>query len=450
MVFAWNAANAAHLYRRAGFGATAQQIDVALAQGFEKTLTALLKPDKPMPKPGKKTLNDLYRLQTWWLTRMVKSQHPLHDRMTLFWHNHFATANSKVQNLPWMHHHVAMLHDNALGDFRALVDGVSRDPAMLVWLDNWENVVGSINENYAREIQELFTTGVFDKTETPNYTEDDVIAAARAFTGWTLDGDKFLFADYLHDDGIKTFKGVTGALNGDDVIDILVDDPATAQRLAKKLWSYFAYPIELDDPLADELAAVYVASGRNIGAVVEAIFRHNMFFSDTAKRSLVKGPVDWFVSSLRLMGAKPKKSHPYEIGGAIQSMGQSLYNPPTVFGWDEGLAWVSTSGMLERAASAEWMADARNKYAPVTFNAVKLMGKKKDWAGMDAAAVVAYVLGQLDLPDADAGTSATLQDYAAADPDGNPQPVTVDADYIDMKVRGLIALILSGPEYQLA
>src|SRR6187401_918756 len=169
VVFAWNAANAAHLYRRAGFGATAQQIDVALEQGFEKTLTALLKPDKPMPKPGKKTLNDLWRLQTWWLSRMVKSQHPLHDRMTLFWHNHFATANSKVQNLSWMH----------------------RQIAMLIWLDNWENVAGSINENYAREIQELFTTGVFDKTGTPNYTEDDVIAAARAFTGWTLDGDKF-------------------------------------------------------------------------------------------------------------------------------------------------------------------------------------------------------------------------------------------------------------------
>ena len=450
MVFAWNAANAAHPYRRAGFGATAQQIDVALEQGFEKTLTTLLKPDKPMPKPGKKTLNDLWRLQTWWLSRMVKSQHPLHDRMTLFWHNHFATANSKVQNLSWMHRHIAMLHDNALGDFRALVDGVSRDPAMLIWLDNWENVAGSINENYAREIQELFTTGVFDKTETPNYTEDDVIAAARAFTGWTLDGDKFQFADYLHDDGVKTFKGTTGALNGEDIIDILVDDPATAQRLAKKLWSYFAYPIELDDPLADELAAVYVASGRSIGAMVEAIFRHNSFFSDLAKRTVVKGPVDWFVSSLRLMGAKPKKSHPYEIGGAIQAMGQSLYNPPTVFGWDDGLAWVSTSGMLERAASAEWMADARNKYAPITFNPVKLMGKKKDWTGMDAAAVVAQVLGQLDLPDADSGTAATLQEYAAADQNGDPQPVAVDEDYIDVKVRGLIALILSGPEYQLA
>ena len=450
MVFAWNAANAAHLYRRAGFGATAQQIDVALEQGFEKTLTNLLKPDKHMPKPGKKTLNDLWRLQTWWLSRMVKSQHPLHDRMTLFWHNHFATANSKIQNLAWMHRQIAMLHDNALGDFRALVDGVSRDPAMLVWLDNWENVAGSINENYGRELMELFTTGVFDKNETPNYTEDDVVAVARAFTGWTLDGDGFTFAPWQHDEGDKTFKGVTANFDGGDIIDLLVDDPATAQRLAKKMWSYFAWPIELNDPLADELAAVYVASGRSIGAMVEAIFRHNAFYSDEAKRAVVKGPVDWFVSSLRLMGAKPKKSHPYEIGGAIQAMGQSLYNPPTVFGWDDGLAWVSTSGMLERAASAEWMADARNKYAPITFNPVKLMGKKKDWAGMDAAAVVALVLGQLDLPDADAGTAATLQEYAAADQNGDPQPVAVDEDYIDVKVRGLIALILSGPEYQLA
>jgi uncharacterized protein (DUF1800 family) len=370
--------------------------------------------------------------------------------MTLFWHNHFATANSKVQNLPRMHRHVALLHNKAFGDFRALVDGVSRDPAMLVWLDNWENVADAINENFARELMELFTTGVFDKTGTPIYTEDDVVSVARAFTGWTLNGETFVFAPWLHDHGFKGFKGIMGAFNGDDIIDMLVDDAATAQRLAKKLWSYFAYPIELDDPLADELAAVYFSSGRNIGTMVEAILRHDMFFSDLAKRAVVKGPVDWFVSSLRFMGAKLKKSHPYEIGGAIQAMGQSLYNPPSVFGWDEGLAWVSASGMLERAASAEWMADARNKFAPITFDPAKLLGEDQDWAGMDAAAVVALLLERLDLPDADAGTAATLQEYAVADPHGNPQPVVVDEAFIDVKVRGLIALILSGPEYQLA
>ncbi len=450
MVVTWNAANAAHLHRRAGFGVTPKKLEQALDKGFEKTLAGLLKPDKPQGKPSKKTFNDLWRMQTWWLDRMVKGGHPLSDRMALFWHNHFATANSKVQNLKWMHRHVKLLRDNALGNFRDLVDGVSRDPAMLVWLDNWQNWADSINENYARELMELFTTGVLDKDGQPNYTEEDVVTVARAFTGWTLDGDEFFFADWAHDHGLKTFKGLTGDLDGVDIIDSLVTDPATAQRLAQKLWSYFAWPVALDDPLADELAAVYLASGHEIAPMVEAIFRHDAFYSDTAKRALVKGPVEWFVGSLRLLGAKVKKNHPYEIGGAIQSMGQSIYSPPSVFGWNDGLAWVATSGLLERADTAEWVADARNKYAPVVFKPEKLLGKEKEWVALDGPALVALLLAALDVQDASAATVAALEEYAALDDDGVPQPVVVDADYVDVKVRGLVALILSSPEYQMA
>jgi len=450
LAITWNAANAAHLYRRAGFGATPKQLDKALAQGFEKTLAALLKPDKPQPKPKKKSLSDLWRLQTWWLDRMVKGSHPLSDKLALFWHNHFATANSKVQNLKWLHRHVKLLRDHALGNFRDLVDGVSRDPAMLIWLDNWQNWADSINENYARELMELFTTGVLDKNGQPNYTEDDVIAVARAFTGWTLDGEEFFFNDWLHDHGSKAFKGLTGDLDGGDIIDSLVADPATAQRLGQKLWSYFAFPIALDDPLADELAAVYVASGHEIAPMVEAIFRHDAFWSDTARRALVKAPVEWFVGSLHLLRAKVRKDHPYDIGGAIQAMGQSIYNPPSVFGWNEGLPWVATSGLLERAATAESVADARDKWAPVTFKPGKLLGKEKDWPTLDGPALVALLLAALDLPDASASTLVALQGYAAAGEDGTILPVVVDDDYVDLKVRGLVALILSSPEYQMS
>ena len=446
----WNAANAAHLYRRAGFGATPKQIDKALAKGFEPTLAALLKPDKPQPKAGKPSTNDLWRLQTWWLDRMVKGQHPLSDRMALFWHNHFATANSKVQNLKWMHRHVKLLRDNGLGNFRTLVDGVSRDPAMLVWLDNWQNFADSINENYARELMELFTTGVLDKTGAPNYTEADIVAVARAFTGWTLSDGEFFFAEWGHDHGLKSFKGMTGDLDGTDILDSLVTDPATAQRLAMKLWSHFAFPIALDDPLADELAAVYLATGGEIAAMVEALFRHDAFWSDEAKRALVKGPVEWFVGSLRLLGAKPRKSHPYELGGALQSMGQAVYSPPSVFGWNEGLSWVATSGLLERADTAEWMADARDKWAPVTFKPEKLLGKPKEWAALDVPTLVALLLETLDLRDASASTVAALEEYAAADVDGSPTTVVVDTEYVDVKVRGMLALILSSPEYQMA
>ena len=450
MAFAWNAASAAHLHRRAGFGASAEQIEQDVKRGFEKTLASLLKPDKPLGKPGKKTFNDLPRLQAWWLARLVKGKHPLHDRLTLFWHNHFATAQSKVQDLRWMHQHVATLHDLAFGDFRLLLDAVAKDPAMLVWLDNHENVADDINENFARELMELFTTGTHDAAEQPNYTEDDVIAVARAFTGWGLRDGEFYFDADEHDFGLKTFKGVTSDYDGGDIMDLLVADPVTARRLSKKLWSHFAFPVELEDPLLDDMVVVYQQSGRSIAAMVEFIFRHDAFWSDEARRALVKGPAEWFTSALRLLGARPRKDHPYEIGGAVAAMGQSLFNPPSVFGWDEGLAWLATSGVLERASTSEWIADARDKYAPVKFQAIKLMGKPKEWAAMDAAAVVDLVLSALDLTEADPATVAQLQAYAAADSEGAPQPVVVDEDFIDLKVRGLIALVLSSPEWQMA
>ncbi len=446
----WTAANAAHLYRRAGFGASPKQLEQALEQGFEKTLAKLLKPDKPLPKPPKKVLKYLSRLQTWWLDRMVKSKHPLSHRMTLFWHNHFATANSKVQDLSRMHAHVKLLHDGSLGDFGELLLGVSRDPAMLVWLDNWQNFADSINENYARELMELFTTGVLDASGQPNYGEDDVVAVARAFTGWTLEDGEFSFAEWGHDHGLKTFKGETADFDGTDILERLVDDPATARRLAMKLWSHFAYPVALDDPLLDGIAQAYFDSGHRIAPMVEAIFRHDAFWSDAARRALVKGPAEFLVGSARLLGARPRKDQHLEIGGALAAMGQSLCNPPSVFGWDEGLAWVAASGMLERAAAAEALADARGKWAAYTFKPDKLLGKKKDWAALGASGAVARLLEAADLPEASAATVAALEAYAAADENGVPQPVTIDADFADVKARGILALILSSPEYQLA
>jgi uncharacterized protein (DUF1800 family) len=446
----WTAANAAHLYRRAGFGATPKQVEQALKQGFEQTLAALLEPDKPLPKPPKKALQDLARLQAWWLGRMVKSKHPLSHRLALFWHNHFATANSKVQDLRRMHAQIKLLHDGGLGDFGALLLGISRDPAMLVWLDNWQNFADSLNENYARELMELFSTGVLDQSGQPNYGEADVVAVARAFTGWTLEGGEFVFAEWGHDHGLKTFKGETADFDGTDILDRLVDDPATARRLAMKLWSHFAYPVALDDPVLDGIAQAYSDSGHRIAPMVEAIFRHDAFWSDAARRALVKGPAEFLVGSARLLGAKLRKDHAWEIGGALAAMGQSLLNPPSVFGWDEGLAWVAASGLLERAATAEALADARGKYAAYTFKPDKLLGKKKDWAGLGASGAVARLLAAADLPEASPTTVAALEAYAAADENGVPQPVTVDAAFADVKARGILALILSSPEYQMA
>src|SRR5262245_44924424 len=168
---AWTPLKAAHLLRRAGFAPTPVDVAKAWKAGFEKTVLDLLKPDVKPGKPPKKALEDVTYLQAWWVKRMITTQHPLTEKLLVFWHNHFATANSKVDDLQAMHNHIAMLRTYALTDMRSLLLGISMDPAMLKWLDNKVNYAGNINENYARELMELFTTGVLDKNGTPNYTE---------------------------------------------------------------------------------------------------------------------------------------------------------------------------------------------------------------------------------------------------------------------------------------
>ncbi|HTE05144.1 MAG TPA: DUF1800 domain-containing protein [Planctomycetota bacterium] len=448
MTVTWNAANAAHLLRRAGFGATAKDVDKALKAGFEKTLAGLLKPQQgkfKRPKP----VDELGELQCWWIARMLKSKHPLAEKLTLFWHNHFATSIAKVESPDLMVLHVGTLQQHALGKFQDLLLAVSRDPAMLVWLDNRSNFAGAINENYARELQELFTTGVLDKDGQPNYTELDVVEVARAFTGWTLFEHHFAFDASGHDFGTKTVKGVTGALDGTDVLAILAADPSTARRIPQKLWSFFAYPVALDDPLCDELAAVYVASDGRIRTILEHIFRHDAFYSDTAQRALVKSPVEFLVAALRLLGATLHGGYPSEIGDVLTELGQALFAPPSVFGWKEGDQWVGTSGLLARNTRGEWIADARGKNHPVKYAPSKLLGKTKEWAALDAPAVVARVLAALDT-EASPSTVAALTAYLQADDAGQPQPLVVDADFVDGKLRGLISLVLGTPEFQLA
>jgi len=444
----WNAANAAHLLRRAGFGGTRKEIDKALKAGLDKTVVALLKPEKSKFKPPK-AVDNLQRLQSWWVARMLKSKRPLAEKLTVFWHNHFATSIVKVGSVELMAQHMGTLQARALGRFEDMLLAVSRDPAMLDWLDNRVNYANSINENYARELQELFTTGVLDKNGQPNYTEFEVVEVARAFTGWSLSHDVFAFKPDKHDYGVKTVKGVTGTLDGTDVVAILANDPATARRIPQKLWSFFAYPIPLSDPLCDELELLYVNSGGNIAAVMDGIFRRDEFYSPTAQRALVKSPVEFLVGAVRLLQGKQHSGYPYEIGDVLDELGQSLFAPPSVFGWKEGLKWVSTSGLLARNARGEWIADARDKGHPIKYAPSKLLGKKGEWATLDAAGVVQRVLDELDTS-ASPATLAALVAYVQADDDGVPQPLVIDDEFVDTKLRGLVSLVLGTPEFQLA
>ena len=236
-------------------------------------------------------------LQAAWLQRMIDGVEPLREKMTLFWHNHFATSIAKVNDGSLMERQYELLFTHALGNFRPLLQEISRDPAMLVWLDSNQNVKGKPNENYAREVMELFTLGV------GNYTEKDIREAARAFTGWHTSGGRFTFVHGEHDDGPKTVLGQTGNWDGDDVVRILLDQPACARFLVRKLYRFLVSEnVAPPDALLDPLADAFRKSDYDIAVLVRTILRSQHFFSAYAYRQKVKWPVEYAVGVVRMIG----------------------------------------------------------------------------------------------------------------------------------------------------
>jgi hypothetical protein len=341
-----------HLLRRAGFGASRTELAYYESLGLSSSIDRLLNyegvPDAlatSLPTismvypPPKGSGGDNATLQWWWLDRMVRTQRPLEEKMTLFWHNHFATGVSKVGSPYLMYRQNQTLRTHALGNFSDLLMAVTTDPAMLIWLDGNRNRVGSPNENYAREVMEVFSTG------RGPYTEQDVKEGARAFTGYTLDsaGDS-VFRPALHDTRVKTFLGRTANLGAQDVVDMLVAHPATARNLATELFRFFAYDRPTSSVI-DRLAKTFTDSGFNIKALVEAILRSNEFMSSDAYLGRVKSPVEYVATALRSSGATVV---PATALASMARQGQTLFNPPTVFGWPAGLGWLNTSTLLER------------------------------------------------------------------------------------------------------
>lgn len=446
MAISWNEENAAHLLRRAGFGATSFEIKRALALGLTKTVQSLFKPDGASDKLPK-GIDSLERLQAWWMLRMIRTKRPLREKLALFWHNHFATGIQKVESLDEMHRQNRTFRALGFGKFRDLTLGVSKGAAMIVWLDSETNVVGNPNQNFARELMELFTTGVLDKNGNPNYTEMDVEEGARAFTGWQRDGWKFYFNEEDHDSGVKTFKGHTGAWGGEDIIGFLTAEDATARRLAMKLFSFFAYEVGLSDPVLDPLVAAYLQNDTEIRPMLELLFTSDVFYTVPAKRSHILGPVEFVVSATRQLRAKVTPPAD-DLGYFTQEMGQSLFAPPSVFGWKEGLPWLSTAGVRSRAQVGTWLATGRDSRNPVHYKPAALIGS--GWKGLGPEQIVDRLLAALGLPDAAPTTRAALATYLQLGSDGNPTEFENNAEFLDSKVRGAVALILSTPEYQLS
>ena len=283
------------------------------------------------------------RLALWWADRMVATPRPLEEKMTLFWHGHFATSEAKVRDYRKLLLQNRTLREHATGNFRDLLMAVMRDPAMLVYLDNGQNVKDHPNENFGRELLELFTMGV------GNYTEHDIREASRAFTGWTNDAVEFRFDRDKHDDGSKEFLGQRGTFDGDDIVDIILAQPVTAEFVSSKLYRFFVR----EDPSATtttRLARVFREAGYELKPLLRTIFLSRDFYSAPSVATQIKSPVQLLVSTYRKLGLSGAPTIP-DFNAQTRRLGQALLYPPNVAGWSGGRTWITPATLLERGNS---------------------------------------------------------------------------------------------------
>ena len=372
----------AHLLRRASFGATPDELDRAIEKGYEATVEELLNPAAPDVLP-----DDLIRryhvdqsefrgsssASANWVYRMVKTDSPLREKMCLFWHRVFATAATKLIQARVVLNQIDMLREYGMGSFRDLLLQLSRDPAMLMWLDNQDNHEGSINENYGREILELFAMGV------GNYSEDDIKECARAFTGWRVVNPDYMsirmrnntarpygyiswqfeYDDDDHDHGQKTLLGQVGDFNGEDAVGIICSNEATPRFIARHLYHFFVED-ELPVPqwphtpprnpeAIEMMTETYFQSGYNIKAMLSTMFNSDFFKSETARFARIKSPAEMVVGTMRLVGGMELPSmDTYAAASTCTNMGQGLLNPPGVEGWQGGIEWINTGAYVHR------------------------------------------------------------------------------------------------------
>jgi uncharacterized protein (DUF1800 family) len=362
----WDRRRVVHLHRRAAFAASHAVIERDLADGPEASIDRILAGathDGAAQHDFESlvtTIGDaaqasgsVERLQAWWYFRMLLSPDPLSERLALLWHNHFATSNRKVQDLVAMREQNELLRRHGRGPFGELLVAVVKHPAMLVWLDADSNRAGRPNENLARELLELFTLGI------GHYEESDVQAAARALTGWTVGGRKFRFASQRHDDGELDLLGRRARLNGDELLDVLIDHPSTAHRVAWRLTTMFFGEGAVEDSDIEELAAGLRDHDLSIDWAVELILRSQLFFAEANIRTRVLGPIEFIVGALRALDLCEPPPSTLLLAEWGSRMGQTLFAPPNVGGWPEGRSWLSSRSVVARSNFAVALADGR-------------------------------------------------------------------------------------------
>ncbi|MGH3696995.1 MAG: DUF1800 domain-containing protein [Pseudonocardiaceae bacterium] len=450
----------AHLLRRAGFGAGAEELDSWCALGYQNAVETLLNPAPDASPYGSCAADDVisrYLVASAgaqqhdhgapaWAWRLYTSPRPLEEKIALFWHGLFATGGTKYP----MHARgqlaqIEMFRRFGLGSFERLLLELSRDPAMLVWLDNQHNHKDAPNENYGRELLELFSMG------RGNYTEDDVKAAARAFTGWTFRPmgsyfflgplrAEFHFDPDDHDDGEKTFLGRTGAFDGHDIIAIIVAQPATAHFLCRRLYQFFA----ADSPGADgevcieNLTEVFRASGYEIRAVLRALFLSEHFAAMRYRK--VKSPAELVFGTARLTRRWTIPDHDFAgLAPDVASMGQTLLNPPSVEGWHEGEEWIDSACLVERinfASAALTRRDAPGVACMLTR--IRAAGPR-----LRSAALLDACLGALGSIELTQTTREVLIDHVS-----RQGPIDFEAAGAEHRAVELLAAIVSTADYQ--
>ena len=465
----------AHLMRRAGFGANREQIGMHANAGYQNTVEALL-------NPGEEDRMDDHLIRRFhpelsgmmgpnapgqnWLYRMATTSAPLREKMALFWHGIFATGYAKVIHGKALSDQTRTFRTFGMGSFKDLLIQLSKDPAMIIWLDNQDNHNGAINENFGRELLELFTMGV------GNYTELDIKECARAFTGWTIanreymelrsqrDSDwpygriawHFKYHPEDHDDGEKEFLGQRGRFNGEDIIHIICQQEATARFISRHLYSFFVsdeppvpewrYTPPINPEAIDELTRVYFDSNYDISAMLRALFNSSYFQSQDSWYSKVKSPVELVAGVLRLTGEfnRPRREI---IDRYFQAsyMGQFLNNPPSVEGWHQGTDWLDTGTLVERVNFAS------QQIGDSTKPGIQAMIERIASTPNNVASpenLIRVCLEEMGVISVEEDTMKVLIDFASQ---GHDQPINASNDGAQ-KISAALQMVASTKEFQ--
>ena len=456
----------AHLMRRAGFGATREELEARVANGYEATVEKLLNPGgqqavdryeflryqpgflRPVTSPGMGS--------STWLYHLLNTQRPLLEKMVLFWHQVFATGQSKIDNYNELIIQTDMFREKGIGNYRDLLVDLARDPAMIFWLDNCDNHSYAVNENWGRELLELFSMGV------SNYTELDVRECSRAFTGWTIKPKlsrfpysrfdwEFEYRDEDHDDGEKTFLGHSGRFNGEDIINIVCQQPSTARFIARHMYNFFvadeaqvpAWSVTpARDPAAiDALETAFIESGYEVLPMLRTLFLSDFF--KEARFAKIKSPAEVVVGTLRMVGGAEFPAPGIgEMSRQTGYMGQDMLNPPSVEGWHTGVEWINSGSLMRRVNfAADMVGDVSRPGIQSIVGRIRGQGDVSSEGFVDSCL---DLMGPLEVGQ---GTRQQLVDHAN-ETGGLRWGADSDVATSTQRISEMLQLIVSLREYQ--